>query len=142
MFHYKWLFRGNLNSWILNLRRKTGLIFVNSWAFDFVVMPNHEIHEIKCPTKINETTVHTTLHNTNVIVWTWRGHSCVFMYVYLLVQLLTCSLQRICKMYTARLSHISLKMGHCSTYVNMNDKSKNISADPKLTFIWKIQTLQ
>ena len=50
--------------WILE---KKDLIFGNSWAFDFVVRPNHEIHvvvrpnheihEIKCPTNINETTV-------------------------------------------------------------------------------------
>ena len=48
-----------MNSWILNFRRKIGLIFGNSRAFDFVVWPwvNHEIQEIKCPTKINETTV-------------------------------------------------------------------------------------
>ena len=33
------------------------LIFGNLWAFDFVVQPNNEIHEIKCPMNINTTTV-------------------------------------------------------------------------------------
>ena len=33
------------------------LIFDNSWAFNFVARLKLEIHEIKCPTNINETTV-------------------------------------------------------------------------------------